>query len=194
MIQISDIHDLLAQGENERLEFKVALRDSGELAKLIGAFANSDGGTIVIGVREPAEIIGTDVKRSRQLYERAIEKLEPKPHTSFASVYVSGKEIVVIEVDKANSLVFAESGAYARVGAATQPMTARNVTQALMLAQARQPDQLEALARAIAEQTKRIEDLSTALTKAQNWRGKVIDYVIGGAVGAVLGYLLSLLA
>jgi len=194
MIQISDIHDLLAQGENERLEFKVGLRESGELAKLIGAFANSDGGTIVIGVREPAEVIGTDVKRIRQLYERAIEKLEPKPHTSFASIDVSGKEIVVIEVDKANSLVFAENGAYARVGAATQPMTAHNVTQALMLAQARQPDQLEILARAIAEQTKRIEDLSTALTKAQNWRGKVIDYVIGGAVGAVLGYLLSLLA
>jgi len=141
MIQISDIHDLLAQGENERLEFKVGLRESGELAKLIGAFANSDGGTIVIGVREPAEVIGTDVKRIRQLYERAIEKLEPKPHTSFASIDVSGKEIVVIEVDKANSLVFAENGAYARVGAATQPMTAHNVTQALMLAQARQPDQ-----------------------------------------------------
>ena len=194
MIQISDIHDFLAQGENERLEFKVGVREAGELAKLIGAFANSDGGTIVIGVRAPAEIIGTDVEKIRQLYEHAIGKLEPKPHTSFASINISGKDIAVIEVDKVSGLVFAESGAYARVGGATQPMSARNVSQALILAQARQPDQLEVLARAIAEQTKRIEDLSTALTKAQHWRGKVIDYVIGGAVGAILGYLLSLLA
>jgi ATP-dependent DNA helicase RecG len=194
MIQISDLQGLLAQGENESLEFKVGLSEPGESAKLIGAFANSDGGTIVIGVREPAEIIGTDVKRIRQLYERAVERLEPKPHTSFASIDVSGKDVAVIEVDKANGLVLAESGAYARAGAAIQPMTARDISQALTRAQAHHPDQLAVLARAIAEQTKRIEDLSTALMKAHNWRGKVIDYVIGGAVGAVLGYLLSLLA
>lgn len=194
MIQTSDIHSLLAQGENARLEFKVRIREPGELAKLVGAFANADGGTIVIGVREPAEIIGTDVERVRQLYERAIEKLEPRPHTSFASINVDGKDMAVIEVDKANGLVLAESGAYARVGTATQPMTASNVSRALMLAQAGQPDQLEVLSRAIAEQTNRIEDLSTALAKAHSWHGKVIDYVIGGIVGAVLGYLLSLLA
>jgi len=186
-MQISDIHDLLAQGENGRLEFKVGFRESGELAKLMGAFANADGGTIVIGVRVPAEIIGTDVEKSRQLYERAIGQLEPKPHTAFASVDVNGKALAVIEVDKVNGLVFAARGVYTRVGGTTQPMSARRVAQALMQVQARQPDQLEVLARAIAEQTKRIEDLSTALTKAQHWRGKVIDYVIGGAVGAVLG-------
>jgi predicted HTH transcriptional regulator len=116
MIQISGIHALLAQGENARLEFKGSIREPGELAKLIGAFANADGGTIVIGVRGPAEIIGTDVEKVRQLYERAIDTLEPRPHTSFASINVDGKPIAVIEVEKANGLVLAESGAYARVG------------------------------------------------------------------------------
>lgn len=194
MIQTSDIHRLLAQGENERLEFKVGLREAGELAKLVGAFANADGGIIVIGVRESAEIVGTDVERVQQLYECAIEKLEPRPNTSFASIDVGGKNVVVIEIDKANGLVLAESRAYARVGAAIQPMTASDIEQALMLVQAWQPNQLRILARAIAEQTNTIEDLSAALAKAQNWRSKAIDYVIGGAIGAVLGYLLSLLA
>jgi len=194
MIQTSDIHGLLAQGENARLEFKGSIREPGELAKLIGAFANAGGGTIVIGVREPAEIIGTDVERVRQLYERAIEKLEPRAHTSFTSINVDGKPIAVIEVDKADGLVLAESGAYTRVGASLQPMTESDVSRALTLAQAGQPDQLEVLSRAITAQTHRIEDLSTALAKAHSWRGKVLDYVIGGIVGAVLGYLLSLFA
>ena len=194
MIQISGIHALLAQGENARLEFKGSIREPGELAKLIGAFANADGGTIVIGVRGPAEIIGTDVEKVRQLYERAIDTLEPRPHTSFASINVDRKPIALIEVDKANGLVLAESGAYARVGASTQPMTANDVSRALMLTQAGRPDQLEVLSRAIAEQTNRIEALSIALAKAHSWHGKVIDYVIGGIVGAVLGYLLSLFA
>lgn len=193
MTQTSDIYDLLAQGENERLEFKAGLRESRELAKLIGAFANAHGGTIVIGIEEPAEIIGTDIERVRELYESAIEKLEPRPHTSFASISVDRGDIVVIEVDKANSLVLAESGAYTRVGASTQPMTASDVSRALTLVQAGQPSQLGVLSRAIAEQTNRIEDLSTALAKAYSWRGRIIDYVIGGIVGAVLGYLFSLL-
>ena len=194
MIQTSNIHGLLAQGENARLEFKDSIRQPGELAKLIGAFANADGGTIVIGIREPAEIIGTDIERVRQLYERAIAKLEPRPQTSFTGINVDGKPIAVIEVDKANGLVLAESGAYARVGASTQPMTANDVSRALILAQAGRPDQLEVLSSAIAEQTNRIEDLRTALAKAHSWHGKVIDYVIGGIIGAVLGYLLSLFA
>jgi predicted HTH transcriptional regulator len=195
MIQTPDIHGLLAQGENARLEFIDSVRETGELAKLIGAFANADGGTIVIGIREPARIIGIeDVEKVRQLYERAIEKLAPRPHMSFATINVDGKDIAVVEVDKANGLVLAENGAYARVGAATRAMTPNDVSQALKLAQASQPDQLEVLSRAIAEQTNRIEDLSTALAKAHSWHGKVIDYVIGGIVGAVLGYLLSLFA
>jgi predicted HTH transcriptional regulator len=194
MIQTSDIHALLARVESARLEFEGSIREPGELAKLIGAFANTDGGVIVIGRRGSAEIIGTDVERVRQLYKRAKERLVPRPHTSFGSINVDGKPVAVIEVDKANGLVLAESGAYARVGASTQPMTANDVSQALMLSQAGRPDQLEVLARAIADQTNRIEDLSTALAKAHSRHGKAIDYVIGGIVGAVSGYLLSLFA
>jgi hypothetical protein len=73
-------------------------------------------------------------------------------------------------------------------------MTANDVLQALILARLGRPDQLEVLSRALAEQTHRIEDLRTALAKTHSWHGKVIDYVIGGIVGAVLGYLFSLLA
>ena len=47
----SDIISLLKKGESETLEYK---RDvsSTILAKLIGAFANSNGGLILIGVDE----------------------------------------------------------------------------------------------------------------------------------------------
>jgi predicted HTH transcriptional regulator len=134
-----------------------------------------------------------NVERVRQLYERAIAKLEPRPQTSFAVIHVEGRDVAVIEVGKANGLVLAEGGAYTRVGVTIQPMTPSHVFQALILARAGQPDQLEVLSRAIAEQTNRIEDLSTALANGHSWHGKTIDYAIGGLVGLVLGSLLSLL-
>ena len=53
----------IQQGENETFELKADIRDPLLLSKLIGAFSNNKGGQIVIGVREPMEIVGADTNR-----------------------------------------------------------------------------------------------------------------------------------
>ena len=48
---------LLAEGEGQRLEFKQALS---RLDREIVAFANSAGGTVLLGVDDAGEVVGVD--------------------------------------------------------------------------------------------------------------------------------------
>jgi hypothetical protein len=56
--------DLIQQGESEDLEFKQSLRwgsnNKKEILKTIAGFANADGGTLLIGVKDDQEVIGLE--------------------------------------------------------------------------------------------------------------------------------------
>lgn len=49
---------LIAKGENQQLDFKYCISDSRKIARTLSAFANSDGGTLLIGVRDNGSIAG----------------------------------------------------------------------------------------------------------------------------------------
>ena len=53
-----NILDLLRQGENASIEFKESLPRSESIAKEIIAFANTQGGTLLIGVTDDAKVCG----------------------------------------------------------------------------------------------------------------------------------------
>jgi ATP-dependent DNA helicase RecG len=48
--QLHDVSDLIARDEGQVLDFKSARIEPRDLAEVLVAFANSDGGTVVIGV------------------------------------------------------------------------------------------------------------------------------------------------
>lgn len=52
------IESLIAQGENDHLDFKFNISDSKKIAKSLVAFANSGGGILLIGVRDNGSIAG----------------------------------------------------------------------------------------------------------------------------------------
>ena len=66
VIQLMDISDevinLLKQDENKTLEFKAVLPPSRNIAQMISAFANTNGGVIILGVlvvpNKTNEVIG----------------------------------------------------------------------------------------------------------------------------------------
>lgn len=192
MTKSQKICDLIAQGQNEKVEFRAKPKKPKDLSRLIGALSNTSGGTILVGIEESGEIIGTDIKKARRLYVDALEKLEPKPRTSFEIVNIEGKDVAVITVEEADSLVLADSSAYAQVGSSVEPMTASDISRVLVQALADQPNQIEVLSRAIAEQSRMIEELDAALAKERSWQSKVMEYVVGAVVGAILSYLFSL--
>ena len=46
------LKDLISGGENQQLDFKYCVSDSRKIAKTLVAFSNSDGGKLLIGVKD----------------------------------------------------------------------------------------------------------------------------------------------
>lgn len=55
---LSDVHRLAAMGEGQFIEFKHRVPEGRRLAKEIVAFANSDGGNVLLGVSDAGEVVG----------------------------------------------------------------------------------------------------------------------------------------
>ncbi|WP_081694735.1 RNA-binding domain-containing protein [Halomonas huangheensis] len=47
-----DVFDLISTGESQTLEIKESVRNPLDLSRLICAFANADGGKILVGFKE----------------------------------------------------------------------------------------------------------------------------------------------
>jgi predicted HTH transcriptional regulator len=58
----SDVLRLISQGEGQQLEFKRSLAELDTATRTVVAFANTDGGVILFGVRDSGEIIGVEWK------------------------------------------------------------------------------------------------------------------------------------
>lgn len=61
-----NLKKLIADGENQQLDFKYCVSDSRKIARTLSAFANSDGGKLLIGVRDNGSIAG--IKSDEEIY------------------------------------------------------------------------------------------------------------------------------
>jgi len=62
----SHIAKLIEQGEHQCLDFKFEISDSRKIARSISAFANTDGGILLIGVKDNGKIAG--VRSDEEIY------------------------------------------------------------------------------------------------------------------------------
>lgn len=68
------IQDLLKMNEGKDFDFKLHITDPQKLAKTLTAFANTNGGTLVIGISDNKRLIGVDVEEEKYMVERAISE------------------------------------------------------------------------------------------------------------------------
>lgn len=94
---------LIEEGENQHLDFKYCISDSRKIARTLSAFANSDGGRLLIGVRDNGSIAGIKsdeeiymVDTAAHLFCRPVIDFTIKQHI------VEGKTILEVEVIKGN--------------------------------------------------------------------------------------------
>lgn len=91
------IQKLIAQGEHQQLDFKFQITDSMKIAKTFSAFANTDGGTLLIGVKDNGNIAGVRSEEEFFMAEAAAN-MYCKPAVPFTSKEWSVENRMVLEI------------------------------------------------------------------------------------------------
>jgi ATP-dependent DNA helicase RecG len=89
---------IFEQGESETVEFKESFRD--DAVETIGAFANSRGGTLLIGVDDQGHPVGFTVGKAtlREIASRISACTEPRVVPDIRVETTQGRSVVIIEV------------------------------------------------------------------------------------------------
>ena len=114
-------------GEDSTIEFKGNPPQKGDLAAEIAAFANADGGVILIGVDDTREIVGLDSQNLADAETMTVEicadTLEPMVRVRTEKLRIDEKNLLKIDVPS-NLFVHKSSGRYfIRLGSSKRQMT-----------------------------------------------------------------------
>ncbi len=95
------IEKLIEQGEHLRQDFKFAINDSRKIARSLVAFANTEGGRLLVGVKDNGKIAGVRTSEEFHMIEAA-SQLYTKPEVYFETKahIVSGKQVLEIIIPK----------------------------------------------------------------------------------------------
>jgi len=96
------LFELIAQGEHQQQDFKYKEEDALKLARSVSAFANTDGGRLIIGVRGDGEISG--VKSDEEIYmmhKAAYKYCKPEADINFKTYHVEEGNIVIATIPRA---------------------------------------------------------------------------------------------
>ncbi len=101
----SHIQELIEQGEHQQLDFKFAITDSRKIGRSLVAFANTDGGRLLIGVKDNGAIAGVRSQEEYYMIEAAAQ-MYSKPEVQFQSKIwkESGKTVLEIIVPKSETI------------------------------------------------------------------------------------------
>jgi hypothetical protein len=92
---------LISEGEGPTVEFKSSLPPEGQIASNLAAFANTSGGTFIIGVSDTGEIVGLSPEEAEQATQRfaaITAKIMPGRILHIRTIPISGRLIVVAVV------------------------------------------------------------------------------------------------
>ena len=90
---------LIREGEHQQQDFKYRVADACKLAKSVSAFANTDGGRLLIGVRDDGHMSG--VRSEEEIYmmhQAAYRYCRPEASIKFDTYHVDKRTIVVATV------------------------------------------------------------------------------------------------
>jgi hypothetical protein len=95
---------LIQQGETARLEFKRQLSSAQRIARTLAAFANTSGGTLLIGVSDDRKIVGVPSEfREVSKIEEATERfVEPALTVSYETLAPDGRKVIIVTVQESN--------------------------------------------------------------------------------------------
>ncbi|MHC2993965.1 MAG: putative DNA binding domain-containing protein [Candidatus Atribacteria bacterium] len=97
-----ELLEIVKKGEDSYTEFKEERAHSDQLAAEIVAFANTEGGNLIIGVSDNGEIIGiiNPDKEMQRIDNICINNCEPTIYTTIEKLIVDDKKILIVKIPK----------------------------------------------------------------------------------------------
>lgn len=95
------LYDLISQGEHQQQDFKFEISDARKIARSLSAFSNTEGGRLLVGVKDNGKIAG--IRSEEEIYMiEAAAKLYCKPQIEFnvKNYTTDGKTVLEIYVPK----------------------------------------------------------------------------------------------
>lgn len=104
MIKKHPLQLLIDQGEHQQQDFKFEVNDSKKIARTLSAFANTDGGRLLIGVKDNGHISGIKSEEEYYMIEAA-SQMYTKPQVDFTATRwnVQGKCVLEIYIAPGNN-------------------------------------------------------------------------------------------
>jgi len=108
-MECGDLLKIIKRGEDSRTQFKQRIDSIDALAAEICAFANTQGGRIIIGVTDDGELFGVDdINRLNQTISNAASsKLEPPLSVATENMLCEDKLIVIVNVHRGENKPYA---------------------------------------------------------------------------------------
>ena len=96
------LQQLISEGEHQQQDFKFEISDARKIARSLSAFSNTDGGRLLIGVKDNGRIAGVRSEEESYMIESAA-KLYCRPNVEIGvqTYEVDGKTVLVAEIPKA---------------------------------------------------------------------------------------------
>ena len=96
-------HALIAEGEHQQQDFKFEISDARKIAKTLSAFSNTDGGRLLIGVKDNGKIAGVRSDEEQYMIEAAA-RLYCRPEVSYSTqtYQVEGRSVLLVQIDESD--------------------------------------------------------------------------------------------
>ncbi len=199
---VQTVQVAVAEGEGQNIELLESANAASIIGRFISGFANAQGGSIFVGIRETSRTItGCDYPRALAVSERGRDGCDPLPHVDIDRVDMpNGHAILVIRVRQHPTVVVSQAGPFIRVGEQTRAMTREEIEAKLprtpegKIDQARIAELIEANSSRVVEVHEETIAVQKRLIKVQNenreahslW-GQRYGFALGGLFGLVVG-------
>ena len=93
------LRQLISEGEHQKLDFKFEINDARKIAKTLSAFSNTNGGRLLIGVKDNGKVRGVRSDEEYYMVDSAAS-LYCKPEVSFEfrNILIEGKNVLEIYI------------------------------------------------------------------------------------------------
>lgn len=95
------IQKLISEGEHIHQDFKFAISDTRKIAKSLSAFANTEGGRLLVGVKDNGKIAG--VRSEEEIYMvEAAATLYCRPEIELEThiYHIEGKDVLEVQINE----------------------------------------------------------------------------------------------